>query len=334
MSHTRLRWSILTATVALIIALAGTSLPALIAAPDPTPTAYPLPATTAVLSDEPPAIVLTAVPSSDQSERPTQTLIAETAHYRFLVESGDFTADTIPNLAERAETVYTDVVARFSGFADVGLAKPLSEEPLTVIIARPTAPVDAGCTVRGIALYGDPPQIKVFADSTVSEAYFWGVLSHETAHMIHAEGLAGFSRHQPLTEGLATWNSASYWAAWMGADSLDDLVRGYLASGEYLPLYENYDLALAYNGPDCLHYRDILYSEWASFTGYLIDEYGFGRYGALMDSAPPEPRRDDDLGRVTVMRPADFEGIYGLALNQLEARWLARLRAGDDTAVS
>ncbi len=324
MSNTRSRWFFLIAALALIITLTGARLPALIAAPTPTPTAYPLPLKTVEVWDSPPMMVLTADPFSNPSANP-RTLIAETTHFRFYVESSDFTAGTIPDLADRAETVYADVVARLSGFtAKAGLAAPL-----TVIIRRPEGPLDSGCGVRGVAMQGDDPQVIIYADSTVSEAYFWGVLAHETAHMIHAESLPGFGNHQPLTEGLATWGAADYWAVWMQADSLDDLVRGYLDSGDYLPLYDHYEMTLAYEDPNCIRYRDILYSEWASFTGYLITEYGFGRFGALMESAPAKPHLGDGVGHLIEIRPADFEKIYSLALNQLEARWLDWLRAGD-----
>jgi hypothetical protein len=311
------------ATVTLTLTLAAASFPALVAASDPTPTPYAIPVKTAPAHEEPFSIVQTAYPNGDQSAA-SRKLIAETTHYQFYVESDDVTADTFPDLAERAETVYADVVARLDGFTpDAGLT-----EPITVIIQRPKSPVDSGCGVRGLAAYDDD-QVIIFADSTVSEAYFWGVLAHETAHMIHGASLPGFGNHRPLTEGIATWASASYWAAWMGADSLDDLVRSYLDSGDYLSLVDNYEMTLAYEDENCIYYRDILYSEWASFAGWLIREYGFGRFGALMDSDPVTSRLDDDLGRVTEIHPADFEGIYGQALNQLEARWLDWLQVGD-----
>ncbi|MBN1562882.1 MAG: hypothetical protein JXA10_03540 [Anaerolineae bacterium] len=323
----------------LILALVGSInlfCPALVAAsgptltPTPPPTAPPFSLATleAAIQALNPVWIAPAnnapliIPTPAAPEQ--RILLAATAHFRFYSATSDFTRATIPDLAARTETMYADVVARLSGFTpEVGLT-----DPITVIMQTATGPIDAGCVVRGLAMY-DSQQVIVFTDGPINEAYFWGVLAHETAHMIHGASLPGFSKHQPLTEGLATWGSEPYWVAWMNADSLDDLVRGYLASGEYLPLVENYGLTLAYADENCIYYRDILYSEWASFMGWLIREYGFGRYGALMESDPATLRIEDGFGRIAEIYAADFEGIYGQTLDQLEARWLAWLRGGN-----
>jgi len=124
---------------------------------------------------------------------------------------------------------------------------------------------------------------------------------------------------------MATWAAGRYWPAWKRA-SFNALVRSYLDEVTYLPLYENLDLSLAYAGANCIEKRDILYSEWAAFIDFLLTTYGVDQLGVLFRSSPPE-ETEIDGEEVVISRPPDFEGVYGSALNQLEAAWLNQLAA-------
>jgi hypothetical protein len=100
-----------------------------------------------------------------------------------------------------------------------------------------------------------------------------------------------------------------------------------LKDGTYEAIHENTDLHGVYPwqnnnhpGADCLARRDKVYTEWASFVGYLIDTYGWDKAHRLFRL--PEPVQQNGQ-RFTF--PPDYQGIYGKALNQLEWEWLAAL---------
>jgi hypothetical protein len=125
---------------------------------------------------------------------------------------------------------------------------------------------------------------------------------------------------------VTTWIARDYWTAWHHTESLDEMVLGYLATGDYVPLTEA-DVFSAYPRmdasphEDCLVRRDLLYTQWASFVGYLVDTYGWQTFVTLMASAAPEVT---DEG-VVLPVPADYQGSYGIALEGLEEEWLAEI---------
>ncbi len=83
--------------------------------------------------------------------------------------------------------------------------------------------------------------------------------------------------------------------------------------------------------------RDTLYAQYASFVGFLIEQYGMGRFAKLIDTLPePDvrtiivrpgsrtvtstPIRESDL---EIKRPeADYEAVYGKSIDLLEREWL------------
>lgn len=130
---------------------------------------------------------------------------------------------------------------------------------------------------------------------------------------------------------MATWAAGSYWTDWHGFTSLNEMVKDYLQKSAYLPIYQNTDLEgtqpagpmpeSTLPGPsiqgDCLARRDILYSEWAAFIDFLMRQFGMEKLEALFKSSRAEKINTD-----TIIYPPDYQGIYGSALNQLEAEWL------------
>lgn len=290
----------------------------------PTPTAYPLPTRsvdvvviTRTVEAEPPAENASPLGVPDDLEP-----AGDSEHFTFFVEPG---ARALPmeELGPLAEDGFDYVSARLGATFDGSID----------VIFRP--PPGTACPPRGMALgyppeeLQDAPLIYIFAGRDTDRDQIAGVLAHEVAHILHARALEqGLSRSSALNEGFAHWLSADYVYAWYDTPSYDALVRGYLDAGIYLPLREHYELRSIYpdsedSGLDddaCLRRRDQLYSQWASFVGFLIETYGMERFLALMDS--PEAAAADDA---RVIHPPDYRGVYGLALNQLEVVWLRRL---------
>lgn len=246
--------------------------------------------------------------------------VLETEHFDFYVEDGYRPVD-LDQFARTAEDIYAEVSA--------GMAATGAGSPNDVILAF-QPPEERSCPARGMTLSAEPgPQVIIFADEQTDEAQIQGVLAHEVVHVIHS---AGFDRplggDRNLTEGLATWFSRDYWTAWHQTESLEEMVRAYLATGEYVPLAKAdvlrvHPRAQDANLTDCLNQRDIIYTQWASFVGYLVDSYGWESFVELLASAISEV---NDEGVISP-NPTDYEGVYGKTLDDLEAEWLAQIQA-------
>jgi hypothetical protein len=249
----------------------------------------------------------------ESEDVPEQRKVAETEHFTVYAPAGELPA-AVPALAQRAERILDEVLSRLG---------PLAKERGGIRITfRP--PSDLPCPPRGLASRR-PPRIIIFADDQTTEEQILGVLAHELGHVVI---MNRFERiPSAFNEGLATWSSAPYFNAWLNNASLDAAVRSYLEDSTYLPLHENYYLTNIYPGEEegssesCITRRETLYIEWASFLDYLIDQYGTKKLEELIESAPDAERTED----ARVLKPANFEAVYGRSLNQLEAAWLRHL---------
>jgi hypothetical protein len=277
----------------------------------PTVTPYPLP--TRADDDRPAA---TPAPTGNASTTlldeymPDHIVAAETAHYVIYTEKDYFPVDRKWWL-EQVEKVYAYVSHRLQN------AQVKEKIHLGFLPSDPQT-----CPVRGLASHDHPPVILIYAAPDSSPSYLLGVLAHETGHAISSEGFPeGMPGDLALAEGLATWSSEKYWMNWMNAPSLDSMVSGYLQHGAYESIRENFDLHGIYPwqnaGKDCLARRDKVYSEWASFLGYLIQNYGWDKAHRLFRL----PEAQHSSGKIFSF-PPDYEGIYGKSLNQLEEDWL------------
>lgn len=59
-------------------------------------------------------------------------------------------------------------------------------------------------------------------------------------------------------------------------------------------------------------------------SSFLLTEYGYERLETLFRS-PKSEEVEADEGRMFYVTPADYQSVYGLELNQLEAQWLEHL---------
>jgi len=245
---------------------------------------------------------------------PDHQLVAETEHFTFHTNGEGYLPVDLERWKVEAEVIYAYVAERVRAESDekvaIGFLPPQQQD----------------CPIRGLAARGDPPQVLIYADQNSPEDYLFGVLAHELGHAIPSEGYpGGLPNDLALTEGLATWASGKYWDAYK-QETLDELVLGYLEEGVYVPLNEAVSLPLVYPwqegaGKDCLARRDQIYAQWGAFLGYLIERYGWEKVHELFESA--QTVTEDDRN---VDFPTDYPGVLGLALNQIEADWLASLR--------
>ena len=170
-------------------------------------------------------------------------------------------------------------------------------------------------------------EITLYVDNKISTAALIGFLAHEVGHVLHIRGLEVFTGDRGLFEGFATWAGGNYWAVMQGSASLDASVRRYHLEGSFLALYEYPNLEGAYDktsGEACIERRDILYTEWGSFVGYLIKNYGLEKFLALIKTAPPVAPNQK------AKRP-DYRGIYGQSLRELHGAWVDQILANEKT---
>jgi hypothetical protein len=245
-----------------------------------------------------------------QERSPNRVVKAETSHFEFIAEDGYFPL-AVDELQEPAEEVFEYVSTRLGSSIEGGIALSFRQ------------PDTGSCPARGQAMTWPMPRIYIFADEDTSREQLLGVLAHEVGHILHKDGFAeDLSSGSMFDEGLATWAAGQYWNEWHGTPSLQARVRSYLEAGTYLPLYKHYDAYGPYSEAtkadgDCLERRDTLYTEWAAFIGYLLEGYGRDKLFDLLRTSSIEHTETE-----TILKPPDYQAVYGKALNQLEAAWL------------
>jgi hypothetical protein len=232
--------------------------------------------------------------------------VAENEHFEFYSESDALPVD-LAWWEQQADQVYAYVGGR------------INFSPGTKIRVVFLPPQTGNCAPRGLTYHEDKPMVLIFANQQTSQEQILAVFAHELGHAFLHQKFVG-SGDVALNEGMTTWAAGDYWRAWQGA-SFDDSVRAFLENGTYMSLFQNYDLALAYQDtPGCLERRDTLLTETASFLDYLIRTYGFENIGVLFNIPEPEQIRTQ-----LVIYPPDYRGVYGYEFNQLEAAWLQSL---------
>jgi hypothetical protein len=164
---------------------------------------------------------------------------------------------------------------------------------------------DGGCALHGIA-YTDIRTVQVYACPNIDRGRAVAIMAHEFVHQLEQDryGPAHLSADLILSEGAATWGAGEYW---LGPHSdFRSMVREQRANGLFYPL------ATHYNGLG-IAAMNALYYQWASFVDFLITTYGREKFDRLYVSGHGAPGS------------ADYAGVYGKGLDELEREWVAWL---------
>ncbi len=202
-------------------------------------------------------------------------------------------------------------------FADPQPVTDAASQALAYTIERtamqPAAPINVylgnepSCNLNGIA-YTNERMVQVFTCPDLDQQRAINILAHEYVHQLAHDYYGEPHLHADviLMEGIATWGAGRYWLG-EHAD-FRAFVRTYYPRAGLLPL------ATSYEGRPVADMNQ-LYYQWAAFVEYLIGTYGRNSFDALYVSGSREPGS------------ADYRGVYGKSLEELEAEWLVWLDA-------
>jgi len=224
-------------------------------------------------------------------------LISSTARLDLYRIEGGLTITALLDLAPRFEQAIDRVGERMN-------ARLLGR------VALSFEPAQHGpCALRGQTL-SHQRIIRLYYAPETPEASLLAVVAHELAHELQHDHY-GWSAHQKsdliLLEGQATWASADYALDPQGRPSWQGAAERALAEGKLLPL----DVSLE---ADCRTLtRNSAYTGWASFVAFLMRD-GRERFDALYRS-----------GRGHRPGSADYTGVYGKSLHDLDLEWRAWL---------
>lgn len=165
--------------------------------------------------------------------------------------------------------------------------------------------LDPACGLHGIA-YTDVRTTQVFTCPDVPRARAVNIMAHEFVHQLAHDryGERHLRADMILLEGLATWGAGQYWLG--DQPDFRTFAREMAGTTTLLPL------ATSYAGRP-ISDMNTLYYQWASFVEFLIRTYGRERFDTLYLTGSSAPGS------------ADYYGIYGQTLPQLEQEWRAWL---------
>jgi hypothetical protein len=164
---------------------------------------------------------------------------------------------------------------------------------------------EAGCGLSGIA-YTDVRVVQVHTCPSIARGRAVAILAHEFAHQLQQDryGARHLSADLILSEGMATWAAGEYWLG--GHPDFRSYVREQRAGGALYPLATHYS-GLGIGAMNALYYQ------WASFVEFLDQTYGREQLDRLYVTGAGNPGS------------ADYAGVYGKGLDELEREWLAWL---------
>lgn len=206
-------------------------------------------------------------------------------------------------------------------YADGGMAlEGKLERTLDVVVERfghaPHGPLvvrieqEEGCLLNGLA-ETTKRTVTVWTCETIAPERVVTIVSHEMVHQLAHDyyGLEHLRADLILSEGLATWGAGEYWLG--GHSDFRSFVVTNYPEGR-LPL------ATHYRGRP-IYEMNMLYYEWASFVEYLLQTYGREAFDAVYVRGEKEPGS------------ADYVGVYGKGLPELEEEWRVWLSQGSGT---
>jgi hypothetical protein len=216
--------------------------------------------------------------------------VAQVSEFDISVDDGLY-ADQRPQLTEELQQALAYVTARFgSGPSGRFTAAVLHE---------------GSCGLHGIA-YTDVRTVQVYTCPDIGRDRAIAIMAHEFVHQLEQDryGAAHLSADLILSEGTATWGAGEYWLS--GQPDFRSMVRAQRASGLFYPL------ATHYNGLG-IAAMNALYYQWASFVDFLISTYGREQFDRLYVTGQGAPGS------------ADYTGVYGKGLDELEREWVTWL---------
>ncbi len=167
------------------------------------------------------------------------------------------------------------------------------------------------CAIRGLTFSQDRTIRLFYAPGSDSQRII-AIMAHELVHQLEQDyygAAAHLKSDNILLEGMAVWGSSSHFLAVDGRPQYQHNVQQALREGALLPLAT--DLVA-----DCrTTTRNYIYDEWGSFVEFLLQRSGRERFDTLYRSG---------TGRAA--GSADYQGVYGKSLDELQAEWLAWLR--------
>ncbi|MDZ4719623.1 MAG: hypothetical protein SH847_14300 [Roseiflexaceae bacterium] len=167
--------------------------------------------------------------------------------------------------------------------------------------------LENGCSLHGVA-YTDVRNVQVFTCDAITRGQAVAILAHEMTHQLAQDRYGPSHLHADLilSEGVATWAAGRYWLS--GKPDFRTYVRDQRRNGVSYPLATHY-AGLGVGAMNALYYQ------WASFVEFLINTYGRESFDRLYVSGAGDPGS------------ADYAGVYGKGLPELELEWSAWIDA-------
>ncbi len=172
-------------------------------------------------------------------------------------------------------------------------------------------PQTGPCAIRGLTL-SNQRTIHMYYEPDADPNRVLAILAHEFVHQLQHD-YYGVPDHLEsdviLLEGMAVWGSSPYFLAPNGQPLYHVNSRQALAEGTLLSLTT--DLVA-----DCrTGTRVNIYDQWGSFVEYLLLTYGRDQFDQVYRDSRGRPAGS-----------ANYQGVYGKTLAQLEADWIEWLR--------
>jgi hypothetical protein len=200
-------------------------------------------------------------------------------------------------------------------------ANIIGEDKTAIVFACQEATL---CSLNGQASWDKAQsKITIFFYKGISEEQILYVSAHEMAHLIQWEYLGEGTVDPILVEGWATLAAEPYLIEWLDIQSIDQQVQTYISENQYVGITKPGLWDQMYTNTGCLGVRQTMYIEWASFVGYIINNYGVENLMELMSISFSLTNSARNPGQS--IGTGEYEAVFGKTLQELERDWLSLL---------